>query len=125
MTDLTLNTQQAGHAASYTCSVIPYAQLKDRRSIMRCDRKLPSGIVLRICASYFLSILSVMSEAIKPGAMALAVIDLLANSRANVLVRPSTPAYTVKLHQLDVERLSCYQYQSVAGKTGFLKQDSC
>ena len=58
---------------------------------------IPSGMVARIASSYFLSILAVISDAMKPGATALDVMFLLANSLANVLVRPKTPAYNTML----------------------------
>jgi len=53
-------------------------------------------MVARMASSYFLSILEVISDAMNPGATALEVMFLLANSRANVFVSPSTPAYSTQ-----------------------------
>lgn len=50
------------------------------------------GIWPRIISSYLGSIAAVMSEAMKPGATALHVMPLGANSRATVFVKPMTPA---------------------------------
>lgn len=51
-------------------------------------------------SSYLGSIAAVMSEAIKPGATALHVMPLGANSRATVFVRPRTPAcINVAIHE--------------------------
>jgi hypothetical protein len=56
------------------------------------QRHSPSGMLLRIPSSYFLSMAAVMSLAMKPGATALQVMLRPAYSLATVLVRPSTPA---------------------------------
>ena len=45
-----------------------------------------------MASSYLGSMFAVMSEAMKPGATALHVMPLPANSRATVFVRPMTPA---------------------------------
>ena len=52
----------------------------------------PSGMLARMDSSYFLSMAAVMSEAMKPGAMALQVMPRDEYSRATVLVSPMTPA---------------------------------
>ena len=63
---------------------------------------VPSGMVARMASSYFLSILEVISDAMKPGAIALDVIFLLANSLANVFVSPSTPACSIQQSGVNV-----------------------
>jgi hypothetical protein len=68
-------------------------------------------MVARMASSYFLSILEVISDAMNPGATALDVIFLLANSRANVFVSPSTPAYSTQhttFANLQSFSTSCY-----------------
>lgn len=56
------------------------------------EADLPKGMDLRIASSYFLSILAVMSDAMKPGATALQVMFLEEYSLAIDLVSPITPA---------------------------------